>query len=627
VEYIYLNGDYFKDNPMNNLKTLNDQALKLRPFKSKALLGLLALLITYLPPERKNFYHRYLSTKMTLHLESAAKMRPGDKHLIDFLHDFVDKKTDELTPLLVKKVFSPDDIQKISNVLKHIDMELFNKLENETFKRDDINNKRIILSLQPIKQRLTHSINHYQNEKEKEISSLQIRLLMLLFLMGLTVSLYYQFKKRKLAADEIEIIKSFTDLHRKLLNDYSQVLNLTPKEKTLINDITYRIAFMSEDGAKKQISPDIVYLIDKMKIAALNFNEFYTSIRTEIKEGRYQQVLKTLKPNRYMMTAEAPRKEFGRIFNVSDRRVLLFNGAAAALNVLLKTYGKNKKILTEVPMYGPIINLIKDVAGEVSYFELFSSNSHRNRDLKKLNSEINEQKPDIVLLCNPGNPLGQYNHPLEIWNLAKQHPQTLFIVDEAYIDFIEAKQGFVFDYEKQPSNIVTVRTFSKMFGLAKIRVGFILASKKIIKELKPSHATDDIDGEAGYLVLHALESREAYVKKIILPFIEQNQKLISQYQNYFGADHIFHSDSTNMLTVEVTHLINAMHLSDFRNLLLGKHKVVFNVIAENGDYTNAVPGIEGKILIRVSLSDAKTNKKVFKSLIEAISETKKLSSR
>jgi histidinol-phosphate aminotransferase len=97
-----------------------------------------------------------------------------------------------------------------------------------------------------------------------------------------------------------------------------------------------------------------------------------------------------------------------------------------------------------------------------------------------LKEKIDEFKPKIIFLCSPNNPTGEVIDKDLILKLA-DYFSGLVLVDEAYADFSnEDLMQEVSDY----SNLAVTRTFSKAFGLAGIRLGYIYGSKALIEELK-----------------------------------------------------------------------------------------------------------------------------------------------
>jgi len=99
-----------------------------------------------------------------------------------------------------------------------------------------------------------------------------------------------------------------------------------------------------------------------------------------------------------------------------------------------------------------------------------------------VNSILNAvtDKTKIIFLCSPNNPTGEVISESDVRKLAEETNAILFI-DEAYIEFSKTKSlSFLI---REYDNIVIGRTFSKAFGLAGMRVGYIIASEQIVSDL------------------------------------------------------------------------------------------------------------------------------------------------
>ncbi len=93
-------------------------------------------------------------------------------------------------------------------------------------------------------------------------------------------------------------------------------------------------------------------------------------------------------------------------------------------------------------------------------------------------------KPKLVFLCNPNNPTGAYFSHQELETLLRAAPaKTLVVVDEAYCEYADAPD-FPRSLEllKRFPNLVISRTFSKIFGMAGLRLGYAFAHPLLIKE-------------------------------------------------------------------------------------------------------------------------------------------------
>jgi histidinol-phosphate aminotransferase len=105
--------------------------------------------------------------------------------------------------------------------------------------------------------------------------------------------------------------------------------------------------------------------------------------------------------------------------------------------------------------------------------------AHHRHDLARMHAAIGPQTR-LVYLCNPNNPTGTVVARAELEDFIKAVPaQTLVVVDEAYIHLVDdPKAGSVDHLVQELPNVLVMRTFSKIHGLAGLRVGYALAHEK-----------------------------------------------------------------------------------------------------------------------------------------------------
>jgi histidinol-phosphate aminotransferase len=102
-------------------------------------------------------------------------------------------------------------------------------------------------------------------------------------------------------------------------------------------------------------------------------------------------------------------------------------------------------------------------------------------DLEKIAQRINE-KTKIVFLCNPNNPTGTIVDKEAVDRFIKQVPEDVIVVfDEAYYDYVE-DQGYPnsLSYVLEEKNVIVLRTFSKIAGIAGVRIGYGIAKLELI---------------------------------------------------------------------------------------------------------------------------------------------------
>lgn len=119
----------------------------------------------------------------------------------------------------------------------------------------------------------------------------------------------------------------------------------------------------------------------------------------------------------------------------------------------------------------------------------------------------------IIFIANPNNPTGSYLTESEINKLISNTPKTVLIVlDHAYEEFVDAiDYPNAIDLVNQHSNIVVTRTFSKIYGLASLRIGWCYSSLAIADVLNKIRGPFNVGGPAQFAAAAALADEEFFI--------------------------------------------------------------------------------------------------------------------
>lgn len=141
---------------------------------------------------------------------------------------------------------------------------------------------------------------------------------------------------------------------------------------------------------------------------------------------------------------------------------------------------------------------------------------------------IENNKPSFVYISNPNNPIGYSLPKTYIQKLLDTYRDTMFLIDEAYIEFSskESSSELVKNYE----NILITRTLSKAFALANIRFGYILASNENIQWLSKIRNSKNISTFSQEAAIAAL-SDVTYMKEYVREVIKARDDFINNINN------------------------------------------------------------------------------------------------
>ena len=175
------------------------------------------------------------------------------------------------------------------------------------------------------------------------------------------------------------------------------------------------------------------------------------------------------------------RKTIAKKFKLDQSRIILGNGSDQVFELICKAFlNKNDEVV--MSKYSFIIYRIYSALNSAKV--VYASENNFITSIDNILSCVS-RKTKIVFIANPNNPTGTYNSKKEILRLRKKlRSDILLVIDDAYFEYMNSK-----NYEcglrlfSKFKNVVITRTFSKIYGLAGLRVGWGYASKNIVDSL------------------------------------------------------------------------------------------------------------------------------------------------
>ena len=133
---------------------------------------------------------------------------------------------------------------------------------------------------------------------------------------------------------------------------------------------------------------------------------------------------------------------------------------------------------------------------------------------------------DVVYLCNPNNPDGELKRASTIIDKAQQHPETIFIIDEAFMDCSPEESILLKPIHE---NIIVIRSFGKFFGLAGLRLGWVFAATEIIEKFKSMVGPWAVNTLALQIAAAAYQDQEWQEQQLsVLNDMQKNMKALFQ---------------------------------------------------------------------------------------------------
>lgn len=197
-------------------------------------------------------------------------------------------------------------------------------------------------------------------------------------------------------------------------------------------------------------------------------------------------------------------------YQLKTDEVFIGNGSDEILDLLMTLIlNPGDEVIQADPAFIKYDLAVKSRGGESIKVPLDQDYKH---DLKAMEAEITD-KTKIVLICNPNNPTGTIVAKEKIKNFLENISEDILVVlDQAYQEYITAEDPFDgIELLEKHSNLILLRTFSKVYGLAGMRVGYALGSEELIDYLNRIRGPFNVNSLAQKAAVAALES-EAHLK-------------------------------------------------------------------------------------------------------------------
>ena len=257
--------------------------------------------------------------------------------------------------------------------------------------------------------------------------------------------------------------------------------------------------------------------VEKNYRVKVNANECTLNLPPLVEE-RVMNRLSHVAFNRY------PNKEYyslveqiAKNFSVDDAQILLGGGSSEIIEKVFHAFGGNgRRVVFPQPSFSMYKIYAKAAESEGVPFDL---DANFNLDVDAFIDKVHEVGASLAVVCNPNNPTGNALTPAQVDKIAAS-VDCAFLLDEAYVEFYG--RSAVNLVAKHP-NLLVARTFSKAYGLAGARVGYMVAQAEVTrmvnKTFMPYHlntlslATADI----------VYQMRDEFVPRIQMIVAERNR--------------------------------------------------------------------------------------------------------
>ena len=285
-----------------------------------------------------------------------------------------------------------------------------------------------------------------------------------------------------------------------------------------------------------------------------------------------------------------------KYIGLNKSHIIVGNGAIEILYNFCNVFLQKKDVLIPVPTFSEY-----EVASKLADSNLrFFKTMNLSQDIDSFIEQIPEK--GCVFICNPNNPTGQLlsKKQLEpVIGVAKKNSSIVFL-DECFIELVRNTNQSVISLVKKYDNLFVLRSLTKSFGLAGIRIGYAVTSKLMAEILNKIKVPWSINAMAQTAAIVALQNKKHLVKSR-LTIKKEYDFLLSKLSCIDGIE--FTNSSTNFILLKTKH-----DATELQKKLL-KHKILVRN-CEN------FRGLDNHF-IRIAIKSHKDNIK----LIEALEAT------
>ena len=246
------------------------------------------------------------------------------------------------------------------------------------------------------------------------------------------------------------------------------------------------------------------------------------------------------------------REQIARNFSVDIEQILLGSGSSEIMEKLFYAFGgsTSSKIVYPQPSFSMYKIYAKAAEAQPIPFEL---DDKYDLDVDKYIATIKKEEPALAVVCNPNNPTGNVLTVDQIEEIATS-VDCAFLVDEAYVEFYGKS---AVNLVKKYSNLIVARTFSKAYGLAGARVGYMIANKEITKMIEKTYMPYHMNSLSLATADIVYQMRDEFVPRIQM-MIAERKRMSEQLKTLKGVK--VYPSSTNFVLI---HYNKAVALNEY----------------------------------------------------------------
>jgi histidinol-phosphate aminotransferase len=232
--------------------------------------------------------------------------------------------------------------------------------------------------------------------------------------------------------------------------------------------------------------------------------------------------------NRYPeLETEMLQVKLAVLHGVAPEQIVLGCGAGDIVRMAVNAFvGSDKTLVTGMPTFDLVPELARCAGAKVVGVALNKNYAH---DLQAMSAST-DTATGLVYICNPNNPTGSLTPRQDIDRFIKSlPPHTYVLIDEAYHHYVSRSADYAsfIDRRLDDERVIVVRTFSKMYGLAGLRVGYAVTAPETAYRLNSSRLSEPVNVVAAKAAVAALEDVD-HVRECVQKNADDRHEFLDQ---------------------------------------------------------------------------------------------------
>ena len=268
-------------------------------------------------------------------------------------------------------------------------------------------------------------------------------------------------------------------------------------------------------------------------------------------------------------------EEVSKQLDLPTDHIFVHSGSSDVIKTIMTlVLNKDDTVLISAPAWNYYKSVIELHFAKAAYYSVKPGKDSYEFDVQGLLSKARETRPRIIVITSPHNPTGAVMSQADIEKITKENPYSLIIVDEAYLGFSNIKNDVKYLLNSY-NNIVFCRTFSKLYGLAGVRIGYGLCApmaKQVFKlDLNPFRVSN-----LGRKAAVAALQDKAYYQELTKNLSAVRDNFIEEI-NKLDKVKAFKS-AANFIFIHFDNSIDTQKLKDY----LAQNGILVRLWTENG---------------------------------------------